>query len=80
MPKRPVKAGYYILIQPKDASGGPAGGQTFETFDKQVLFFKGAPQPSIPPLVFLFYRNVFAELFSNCDPPEATEFINALAR
>jgi len=26
-----------VTIQPKNASGGPAGGQTFEKFDKQVF-------------------------------------------
>jgi len=49
-----------VTIQLKIASGGPAGGQTFEKFDKQVLKNVGCGN-----------RKVFAELFSKSDPPEA---------
>jgi hypothetical protein len=32
-----VNAFYYVTIQLIFASGGPAGSQTFEKFDRQVL-------------------------------------------
>jgi hypothetical protein len=48
----------FVTIQLSVASGGPAGGQTFEKFDKQVLFVLrqfGAlwvfSQSGCPPLV-----------------------------
>ncbi|BCS99087.1 hypothetical protein DSLASN_47190 [Desulfoluna limicola] len=33
-----VFAGHGLLLRMAIASGGPAGGQTFEKFDKQILF------------------------------------------
>jgi len=42
----------------RNNSGGPAGGQTFEKFDKQILFFGDAPQQDIASSYFYLSRRL----------------------
>jgi len=59
-----------IAIQFQFASGGPAGGQTFKKFDKQVL--RTSLQASPKEIHHVFWNVFVRGFFQKSDPPEAS--------